>query len=92
MDLNPDSAAFYAKKEIARRNSLQAEGALKTGCVDLDTNVLLGGFERGTIVGVSAEDEEGAGILVSRVRYWYFYQYLPLCPSVCLFQKHPTTN
>ncbi len=35
-----------------------------TGCSELDDYLLLGGFERGSVVGVSAEEEE-MGLLVS---------------------------
>jgi hypothetical protein len=38
-----------------------------TGCRELDEYVLLGGFERGSVVGVSAEDED-VGMLVSSLR------------------------
>lgn len=41
-------------------------GPCRSGCEDLDNYVLLaGGFERGSVVGISAEDEDGVGVMVS---------------------------
>lgn len=62
--LEPISASILADQEIQRRNAAVALGACKTGCAELDEYVLLGGFERGNVVGISAEDEE-MGVQVS---------------------------
>lgn len=56
--LEPLSASVLADKEAKRRDAATALGACRTGCSDLDDYVLLGGFERGSVVGLSAEDEE----------------------------------
>lgn len=59
-------AALY-DVEVARRRELlhrPGKGPLKTGCPELD-EALLGGFERGSVVGVSAEDVD-LGVLVSQ--------------------------
>ncbi|KPM39174.1 hypothetical protein AK830_g7387 [Neonectria ditissima] len=56
--LEPLSASVLADKEARRRDAATALGACGTGCPDLDDYVLLGGFERGSVVGLSAEDEE----------------------------------
>ncbi|KAH7175511.1 hypothetical protein EDB81DRAFT_874356 [Dactylonectria macrodidyma] len=56
--LEPISASVLADREARRRDAATALGLCRTGCADLDDYVLLGGFERGTIVGLSAEDEE----------------------------------
>ncbi|KAH7157499.1 hypothetical protein B0J13DRAFT_520230 [Dactylonectria estremocensis] len=56
--LEPISASVLADREARRRDAATALGSCRTGCADLDDYVLLGGFERGSIVGLSAEDEE----------------------------------
>ncbi|KAK4240128.1 hypothetical protein C8A03DRAFT_13514 [Achaetomium macrosporum] len=53
-------ACTYAKLEGERRQHNVSKGNLMTGCRELDEYVLLGGFERGSVVGVSAEGEEVA--------------------------------
>lgn len=56
----PLSAAVLAELEIARRDGLKSRGGgvCRTGCAELDRHVLLaGGFERGTVVGISSEDD-----------------------------------
>ncbi|GAO17763.1 uncharacterized protein UV8b_04166 [Ustilaginoidea virens] len=53
----PVSAAILAEREVARRNELRRRGLCTTGCPGLDEQVLLGGLERGSVVGVSAEEE-----------------------------------
>ncbi|KAK3310836.1 uncharacterized protein B0T15DRAFT_571324 [Chaetomium strumarium] len=53
-----DDASAYARLEEDRRQHCVGKGNLMTGCRELDEYVLLGGFERGSIVGVSAEGEE----------------------------------
>lgn len=62
--IEPVSAAVLVDAEVRRRDALRALGCCKTGCADVDDYVLLGGFERGCVVGVTAEDEE-LGVLVS---------------------------
>lgn len=57
-------AALYAR-EIERREELRERGVVSTGCSEIDDALLLGGgFERGCVVGVSAEELD-FGILVS---------------------------
>lgn len=56
--LDPVPASILAEREAHRRNALRELGCCKTGCPELDDYVLLGGFERGCVVGISAEDEE----------------------------------
>lgn len=56
--LEPISASVLADKEARRRDAATALGSCRTGCADLDDYVLLGGFERGSVAGLSAEDEE----------------------------------
>ncbi|KAJ4263773.1 hypothetical protein NW762_005806 [Fusarium torreyae] len=56
--LEPIPASNLAEKEARRRDAVAALGACKTGCAVIDQDVLMGGFERATVVGVSAEDEE----------------------------------
>ncbi|KAF3054902.1 hypothetical protein GL218_07519 [Daldinia childiae] len=61
--LEPISGATLYKLESARRETLRRRGRVRTGCAEVDDAVLLGGLERGTVVGVSAEDIE-FGLLV----------------------------
>ncbi|CEI60933.1 unnamed protein product [Fusarium venenatum] len=56
--LEPIPASVLAEKEAHRRDAVALLGSCKTGCVVVDEDVLLGGFDRASIVGVSAEDEE----------------------------------
>ncbi|KAF4339258.1 hypothetical protein FBEOM_6794 [Fusarium beomiforme] len=56
--LEPIPASILVTEETKRRNSAVLLGACKTGCEVIDEDVLLGGFERGSVVGISAEDEE----------------------------------
>ncbi|KAI0897271.1 hypothetical protein F4806DRAFT_393654 [Annulohypoxylon nitens] len=61
--LEPTSGATLFELETARRRGLRHRGALKTGAAEIDEDVLLGGFERGQVVGVSAEEGE-LGVLI----------------------------
>ncbi|KAI0385179.1 hypothetical protein F5Y04DRAFT_206895 [Hypomontagnella monticulosa] len=61
--LQPASGATLFDLEVARRAKLERQGRLWIGCPEIDDATLLGGFERGTVVGVSAE-REGFGLLV----------------------------
>ncbi|KAG7291764.1 hypothetical protein NEMBOFW57_001784 [Staphylotrichum longicolle] len=54
----PLSVSLLLDRELARKEALAGRGNLMTGCGELDGYVLLGGFERGSVVGVSAEEEE----------------------------------
>ncbi|KAF3073227.1 hypothetical protein CFAM422_004546 [Trichoderma lentiforme] len=59
------SASALASIEKQRRDFVRSLGPCPSGCEDLDAYVLLGGFERGSVVGISAEDEDGTGVTVS---------------------------
>lgn len=64
--LRPVSASALASIEKQRRDFVRGLGPCRSGCEDLDNYVLLaGGFERGSVVGISAEDEDGVGVMVS---------------------------
>ncbi|KAJ4140256.1 hypothetical protein NW768_001612 [Fusarium equiseti] len=56
--VEPISASILAEKEAHRRNVAARLGTCKTGCPVVDDDVLLGGFERASIVGISTEDED----------------------------------
>ncbi|KAH6894169.1 hypothetical protein B0T10DRAFT_558325 [Thelonectria olida] len=56
--LEPITAFVLADREVKRRDAAVGLGLCKTGCPELDNYVLLGGLERGSVVGLSAEDEE----------------------------------
>ncbi|KAI0521585.1 hypothetical protein F5B22DRAFT_544122 [Xylaria bambusicola] len=53
----PVSGATLYAREIGRRRELRSRGVVSTGCSEIDDTLLLGGgFERGCVVGVSAEE------------------------------------
>ncbi|KAL6853283.1 hypothetical protein J3F83DRAFT_756046 [Trichoderma novae-zelandiae] len=58
----PVSASTLAGIEKQRRDVAKSLGACPSGCGDLDRYVLLGGLERGSVVGISAEEEDGVGV------------------------------
>jgi len=61
----PVSGATLFSLEVERRHNLSQRGTMSTGCAEIDNAVLLsGGFERGCVVGVSAEEAD-FGLLVS---------------------------
>lgn len=62
--LQPVSGATLFEQETRRRDALAKRGRCLTGCSELDDQVLLGGFERGCVVGISAEEDD-VGLLVS---------------------------
>ncbi|KAK4250972.1 hypothetical protein C7999DRAFT_38104 [Corynascus novoguineensis] len=74
--IQPLPASLLVDREVARKEWLAAtngggEGTgnlmMTTGCRGLDEYVLLGGLERGSVVGVSAEGEDGedeVGLLI----------------------------
>ncbi|OBR08437.1 Fasciclin domain family [Colletotrichum higginsianum IMI 349063] len=63
--LEPVSAAVLCRRETKRRDAMRARGAVRVGCRELDEEVLLmGGFERGNVVGISSESEQ-MGLLMS---------------------------
>lgn len=58
--LDPVDGLTLFEAEAARRDRLSRKGNCMTGVRELDDDVLLGGFERGCVLGVSAEEEEMA--------------------------------
>ncbi|CAN8100554.1 unnamed protein product [Discula destructiva] len=55
--LEPIAGTTLLTAALARREALAREGPLASGCAELDAAVLVGGgFERGCVVGVSAEE------------------------------------
>lgn len=62
--LEPVSGATLLEQETRRRDALARRGRCLTGCSELDDQVLPGGFERGCVVGISAEEDD-VGLLVS---------------------------
>ena len=59
--LEPVTGATLYQLEVARRQAVGRRGLLPTGCPELDDHVLVqGGFERATVVGISAEAMEMA--------------------------------
>lgn len=68
VELGPVPAATLYDLEVSRRRRelrRSRRGPLRTGCREVDEEALLGGgFERGSVVGVSAEEGD-FGVLVS---------------------------
>lgn len=62
--LEPVPATVVAGNETRRREDNQQLGNCRSGCAEVDNHVLLGGLERGSVVGVSAEKED-FGVTVS---------------------------
>ncbi|KAH7316518.1 hypothetical protein B0I35DRAFT_433290 [Stachybotrys elegans] len=58
LDMEPISASVLVDDEFKRRNTLKALGPFRTGCTGIDDYVLMGGLERGSVVGISAEEED----------------------------------
>ncbi|KAI1343617.1 hypothetical protein F5Y15DRAFT_370571 [Xylariaceae sp. FL0016] len=54
----PANGATLFGLEVERRRRLARRGRLRVGCGEVDERALGGGFERGVVVGVSAEAEE----------------------------------
>lgn len=63
--LEPICAATLAENETARRDALLRLGLVRTGCAEIDNEALLGGFERGSVCGISAEEDD-FGMLVRK--------------------------
>lgn len=59
----PIPATVIAELEARRRDANLRLGLCGSGCSEVDEYVLLGGLERGCVVGVSCEDE-GFGVTV----------------------------
>lgn len=78
--LDPVSGATLFEQETRRRDGLRRRGNCLAGCRELDHEVLLGGFERGCVVGLSAEEEE-VGLLVSLG-----------CPTPCLSSSSSSSS
>ncbi|KAI1259845.1 hypothetical protein F5Y18DRAFT_442726 [Xylariaceae sp. FL1019] len=58
-ELPPVSGATLFRLEMSRRVDVRDKGVISMGCGEIDDVVLLGGgFERGAVVGVSAEVED----------------------------------
>lgn len=64
--LEPVTGSTLFGLESAWRQSLGSRGTLRTGCREVDEQVLVDGFERGAVVGVSAEEID-TGLLVGVV-------------------------
>lgn len=62
-EIVPASAAVLAAIEHERRDEVARRGTCGVGCREVDECVLMGGLERGAVVGVSSEEE--FGVLVS---------------------------
>lgn len=71
----PISASILAEQETDRRNSLRHLGPFKSACSEIDDYILQGGLERGSVVGLSAE-EESFGLTV-RARLFHTVEYQP---------------
>ncbi|KAK7754641.1 hypothetical protein SLS62_003425 [Diatrype stigma] len=63
LPLDPVPGATLYDLEISRRRRARGRGPLRTGCREIDEEALLGGFGRGCVVGISAEEVD-FGVLV----------------------------
>ncbi|CAG9995792.1 unnamed protein product [Clonostachys byssicola] len=63
--LEPVVASTVLNGERERRISNQKLGACRTGCDDIDDHVLMGGLERGSVVGLSSEREDEFGLVLA---------------------------
>ncbi|KAH6651872.1 hypothetical protein BKA67DRAFT_521092 [Truncatella angustata] len=63
LPLEPVTGTTLFGLETTRRQGLSKKGTLKTGCTELDEQVLVDGFERGAVVGISAEEVD-TGLLL----------------------------
>ncbi|ETS85000.1 hypothetical protein PFICI_03025 [Pestalotiopsis fici W106-1] len=54
--IEPISGSTLCNLEDARRHQINRRGTLRTGCTEIDEQVLVDGFERGAVVGISAEE------------------------------------
>lgn len=76
----PISGAALFRREIELRNKIRQKGVIPTGCPEIDDALLLeGGFERGCVVGISAETVD-FGVLVSPVSCSYTYICIYILP------------
>lgn len=79
--LAPISASILAEQEADRRNTLRQLGPFKSGCPEIDDYILQGGLERGSVVGLSAE-EESFGLTVC------FTSFYILLNNICDTDKY----
>ncbi|KAK4453439.1 hypothetical protein QBC34DRAFT_477319 [Podospora aff. communis PSN243] len=56
----PLPASVLLDRELFHKATLRRRGNITSGCPELDDYTLLGGFERGFVVGISSEDEDFA--------------------------------
>ena len=63
--VRPIPASSLALAEIRRRDEIQKLGYCQVGCSEIDGYVLLGGLDRGCVVGISSEEEDDFGLVVS---------------------------
>lgn len=84
--LEPVVASAVLNGERERRISNQKLGACRTGCDDIDDYVLMGGLERGAVVGLSSEREDEFGLVVSDNTsapcFLALAVLVPCCPSL----------
>lgn len=70
LEVTPVSAGVLASLEHERREIVRRKNLCTVGCVEVDEQVLLGGLERGVVVGLSSQmagSEADFGILVGPV-------------------------
>lgn len=73
LEIEPVSAAVLASLEHERRDKVRRKGNCGVGCREVDEKVLMGGLERGVVVGVSSETSpEDFGLRVGFPRVSHF--------------------
>jgi hypothetical protein len=83
--LEPILGTTLFELEKARRCQLEKKGTIRTGCPEVDEQILVDGFERGAVVGISAEEID-TGLLVSepfQLQRLPRERHLPRCSLLC---------
>jgi len=79
---SPLPASVLLNQQLARQEELRRRGSILTGCSELDQYVLLGGLDRGSVVGISAEDDDVG------LRVGFFREALSCHILVCVTRVH----
>lgn len=72
--LEPIPATIIAEVESRRRDANRDLGPCQSGCSEVDDSALLGGLERGSVVGISSEDESfGVTVSAGLLPFGFFF-------------------
>lgn len=76
MDFQPAIASQVAAQETKRREKIAKLGLLPSGYDNVDSDLLAGGFSRGCVAGISAEDEDATSLPVRNIQRLYLHAFL----------------